>query len=132
MVKECEEEAGLSPELAAKCVPAGAVSYYAEGSKGLSPEIQFVYDLELPHDFVPKAVDGEVANFYHWTVEEVMEKMVTPEFKPNCALVLLDFFIRKGFITPDAEPRYLDLLAGMRTNLYQLDTLLGAPCLADK
>lgn len=25
-------------------------------------------------------------------------------FKPNCALVLIDFFIRHGIIAPDTEP----------------------------
>lgn len=27
--------------------------------------------------------------------------MATDEFKPNCALVVLDFMIRHGLITPD-------------------------------
>lgn len=29
------------------------------------------------------------------------EKIATDEFKPNCALVVLDFMIRHGLITPD-------------------------------
>jgi len=140
IIKECEEEAGLAPELAAKCQPAGMISYYSELPRGLSPEIQFVFDLELPHDFAPKAVDGEVGAFYHLTVEEVgafyhltveevMQKMLTPEYKPNCALVLLDFFARRGIIRPDTHPHYLDIMVGMRTDLYHLDSLRVAPSL---
>ena len=29
------------------------------------------------------------------------EKIATDEFKPNCALVVLDFMIRHGLVTPD-------------------------------
>jgi len=31
----------------------------------------------------------------------VKEKIATDEFKPNCALVVLDFMIRHGLVTPD-------------------------------
>jgi len=130
LLKECAEEAGLSSELAAKCVAVGAVSYILEQqTKGLSPEIQFVFDLELPHDFVPEAVDGEVGAFYSFTIDEIKQKIVTPEYKPNCALIVLDFLIRKGIITAENEPRYLEILSGMHTDLYHLDFLLSAPSL---
>jgi hypothetical protein len=29
--------------------------------------------------------------------------MAKGEFKPNCALLILDFFIRHGILTPDNE-----------------------------
>lgn len=32
---------------------------------------------------------------------QVKEKIATDEFKPNCALVVLDFMVRHGFVTPD-------------------------------
>lgn len=31
------------------------------------------------------------------------EKIATDEFKPNCALVVLDFMIRHGLVTPDKD-----------------------------
>ena len=34
-------------------------------------------------------------------ISQVKELIATNEFKPNCALVLLDFFIRHGTIDPD-------------------------------
>ena len=71
-----------------------------------------MFDLQQPHDFVPKAVDGEVGAFYHLTVEEVMQKILTPEYKPNCAMVLLGFFVRRGIICPDTHPHYLEILVG--------------------
>ena len=46
----------------------------------------FCYDLVLPPDFVPKPVDGEVDEFFLWSVDQVIESM-SPEYpdpiKPN-------------------------------------------------
>ena len=33
---------------------------------------------------------------------QVKEKIATDQFKPNCALVVLDFLMRHGLITPDS------------------------------
>ena len=32
---------------------------------------------------------------------QVKNKLATDDFKPNCALVVLDFMIRHGFVSPD-------------------------------
>lgn len=36
------------------------------------------------------------------------------QYKENCALVIIDWFIRQGYITPDM-PGYLELLRGLRS-----------------
>jgi hypothetical protein len=36
------------------------------------------------------------------------------EYKPNCQLVIIDFLIRHGYITPE-QKGYLPLLAGLRS-----------------
>lgn len=72
----------------------------------LQPECEFVYDLELPDDVVPLPSDGEVSEFYLWTVDEVQAAMGRGEFKPNCAMVLVDFFVRRGIITRENEEHY--------------------------
>ena len=38
--------------------------------------------------------DGEAETFSLMTSEEVVDRIVREEFKPNCAIVLVDFFIR--------------------------------------
>ena len=35
------------------------------------------------------------------------------QFKPNVAIVFIDFLLRHGFVSPD-EDGYLELLAGLR------------------
>jgi 8-oxo-dGTP pyrophosphatase MutT (NUDIX family) len=112
MVREADEEAAL-PEVVmrerAKMV--GTVSYLfvtderAGGEPGwIYPECQWVYDLELPTDIRPKPKDGEVESFALYTVDEVKEQMAQGLYKPNCAVVMLDFFIRHGILTKENEP----------------------------
>ena len=111
--KECQEEANIPQELVNQACPAGAITYCCETEAGLKPDTLYCYDLELPETFKPLNTDGEVAEFQLLKVEKVM-KLVrdTDHFKLNCNLVLLDFFIRHGLLSPD-EPDYLDLVAGL-------------------
>lgn len=120
VVKECQEEAGIPESLAKKAVPVGAVSYCSEYAYGLKRDVLYCYDLELPEDFVPVAVDGEVSEFYRMRIDEVIE-LVTRRveehgddtMKDNCNLVVIDFLIRHGFIGPET-PGYLDMVRGLR------------------
>lgn len=65
------------------------------------PESQFVFDLELPPEFKPKIGDGEVQDFYLYSMDKVKELLISDDFKPNCAMVVLDFLIRHSYIQPD-------------------------------
>lgn len=114
LLKEAEEEASIPPELAATAVPVGAVSYCLETEEGLRPDVLFVYDLELPRDFVPVNRDGEVAEFMLWSVERTLATVAeTTDFKFNCNLVVIDFAVRHGFVAPD-DPDYLEIVQGLR------------------
>lgn len=111
IVRESAEEASLPEELVRKHAKSvGTVTYFhirdhrAGGeTRLLQPECQYVYDLELPEDVVPKPSDDEVAGFELMSLEEVEEALRDGEFKPNCALILLDFFIRHGILTAEEE-----------------------------
>ena len=46
-------------------------SYTYEDDRGIFPETQFVFDLEMPESFQPVNIDGEVQAFYLLTMEEV-------------------------------------------------------------
>ncbi len=113
LIKECGEEAGIPPELSSRAIPIGAVSYCVEIPQGLKPDIIYCYDLELPIDFVPRCTDGEVEEFFLWPIDEVARLVrETEEIKHNCNLVIIDFLIRHGFITPD-EADYTTLISGL-------------------
>jgi isopentenyldiphosphate isomerase len=113
LVKECAEEAAIGQQLASQAHAAGAISYCMDTPEGLRPDKLFVFDLELPSAFVPRNTDGEVEAFELWSLEQAAEAVAqTQSFKPNCALVVLDFLIRHGGIGPD-EPNYHELCAGL-------------------
>lgn len=125
LVRECAEEASLEEDLVrAKAKAAGTVTYYyirdqrAGGETGLmQPECQYIYDLELPDDVIPKPGDDEVEEFYLWTVDEVKEAMQKGEFKPNCALVVLDFFVRHGLLTSENEKDFIEIVSRLHRKL---------------
>ena len=114
LLKEAEEEAGLNATLASRAISVGALSYCTRRQEGLRRDILYVFDLELPPDFTPIANDGEIAAFELLPIEQVLERVRdTDDFKFNCALVVIDFLIRHGVLTPENEPDYLTLVRGM-------------------
>ena len=114
MIKECAEEAGIPPDLAANITAIGTVSYLYETNEGLKPDVMVNFDLELPEDFIPHCTDGEVERFDLLPIADVAEIVRTGfDFKFNCALVVIDFLIRHGHLTADNEPSYCELVTGL-------------------
>jgi len=114
IVRESDEEASLPNDLVrSRATLEGEVTFVyitderAGGETGLIyPEYQWVYDMELPDSVIPQPKDGEVQEFRLCTVQEVQALLASGKFKPNCALIMLDFLIRHGIITNDNEPSY--------------------------
>ncbi|KAF8273598.1 NUDIX hydrolase domain-like protein [Lactarius quietus] len=112
IVKESVEEASLDPELVRKRVrAAGAVTYYYQTKAGwLQPEVEYVYDMRVePGEVSLAPMDGEVESFELLPLDEVVARMHAEEFKPNCAVVLIDFMVRHGHLTPENERRYTEI-----------------------
>lgn len=117
VAKECGEEAGIPEPLARTARPVGVVSYCAEHDRGLKPDTMFCYDLELPADFVPQAVDGEVERFELLPLDEVAAIVRdTQRFKFNCNLVIIDFLVRHGWLGPE-DPDYTAICDGLHQPL---------------
>lgn len=125
IVREAAEEASFSEELVrSRARHCGTISYFsfrdqrAGGEANLlQPEVQYVYDMEVGEDVVPKPCDEEVEDFRLWTVGEVQDALSEGLFKPNCALLLLDFFIRHGLMTPQNEPNYVEIVSRIHRKL---------------
>ncbi|CAH8286258.1 unnamed protein product [Eruca vesicaria subsp. sativa] len=114
LVKECDEEAGISKVIADRAIPVGAVSYMDIDQYCFKRDVLFCYDLKLPEDFVPKNQDGEVESFKLIPVAQVANVIrETSFFKANCSLVIIDFLFRHGFIRPESSG-YLDLFRSLR------------------
>ncbi|KAJ8377454.1 hypothetical protein AAFF_G00260120 [Aldrovandia affinis] len=117
LIKECQEEACIPACIAEAARPVGTVSYTYEDEEGVFPESQFVFDLELPLDFTPQIGDGEVQDFYLWPMEQVRDVLVSDDFKPNSAMVVLDFLIRHSYVQPDTERYYQEFVTGLHRSL---------------
>ena len=85
-----------------------------EIEQGLRPDVVFSFDLELPPSFRPVNTDGEVAAFYRWPIQRVLETVRdTERFKFNCALVVIDFLLRHGHIAR-SHPEHDEIVRALR------------------
>lgn len=124
-VREAMEEASIPEEISnAHARAVGCVTYVyvrdarAGGETGLlQPEVEYVYDLKLDKTFELKPCDTEVEDFRLWTIPELKDALQKGEFKPNCAMVLVDFFVRHGIITAENESDYLEILSRLHRRL---------------
>jgi 8-oxo-dGTP pyrophosphatase MutT (NUDIX family) len=115
VIKEAEEEAGLSAEIAGQARPVGQVTYRLSLPEGMRNDTLFIYDLELPQGVVPVGNDGEVERFELMPIARTIEILrETDDFKFNVNLVLIDFLVRHGLIDADREPDYAALVKGLR------------------
>ncbi len=113
LVKEADEEAAMPESLTRTARAAGAVFYRMALAEGVRDDVLFVYDIHLPDDFVPHNRDGEMARFDRLTVPDVLNRVRTgDEFKFNVALVVIDFALRHGYITPE-DPEFVALASGL-------------------
>ncbi|XP_054275418.1 uncharacterized protein LOC128994711 [Macrosteles quadrilineatus] len=118
--KEAEEEASIPPELMTKLRSGGSVSFFFESERGLFPNTEFVFDLELPINFIPKNNDGEVEKFELLPAKEALVRVLSTDFKTTSCPVVLDFLIRHGIITPDSEPHFPELVELLHVPLQSL------------
>lgn len=121
-VKESYEEAGIKEDyIKQNLKSAGVVSYIFSNEPGqfetegglVQPEVEFIYDLPLTPEIEPVPVDHEAEYFQLLTVQQVFEKLKAGEFKPNCALVIIDFLIRHGILTAENEADLLAITASL-------------------
>ncbi|KUL91089.1 hypothetical protein ZTR_00718 [Talaromyces verruculosus] len=124
-IREAAEEASIPANVfEERARPVGVLTYFyvrdarAGGETGLlQPEIEYIYDIRLDAKHAVNPCDSEVEDFRLWTVDEVRQSLKEGEWKPNCALVIIDFLIRHSILTPENEPDYLEIVARMHRRL---------------
>ncbi|KAL3902148.1 MAG: hypothetical protein SGPRY_012183, partial [Prymnesium sp.] len=72
MVQECEEEAGIPADIAARLVSVGGVSYtgFNQDGWGIKSDVLFNFDLHLDNSFQPVCADGEMQEFRLLPIEQ--------------------------------------------------------------
>lgn len=119
LVKEAFEEARIPPELTNKYMrPAGAINYVDKDDDGnLKRDFLLCFDFNTPEWFKPEPNDGEVESFrmmpIEWVLQEILKVDDSSGYKPNCVIIVVDFLIRQGIISPDS-PGYFKLLGSLR------------------
>ncbi|OWZ49132.1 hypothetical protein C361_02051 [Cryptococcus neoformans Tu259-1] len=94
---------------------AGIVTYFEIKDEHILPNAEYTYDLPLPcrdsSDYVlPKPNDDEVDSFELLSVQQLIKALRNGEFKPSSAIVTVDFLIRHGFVSPENEPNYEEVV----------------------
>ncbi|PHH59443.1 hypothetical protein CDD81_3203 [Ophiocordyceps australis] len=120
ILDEAAEEASLPRGLVAERVcSVGTVTLANRNaaSELVHGEVLYLYDLELPPALEPRPADDEVECFLPMTPHEVRCRMGRAEFKPNVCSVMVDFMLRHGILTPEAEADYVDLSTRLRRSL---------------
>ncbi len=115
LYREGYEEASLSNKVLQKAVQVGTLNYsWRNKELSIRRDTLFLFELELPKNIIPKNSDGEVINFRLYNSKEIIEKIqMTSHFKKNCALVLANFFIRRGLINSKNERNYEEVSRGL-------------------
>lgn len=69
------------------------MSFFHESDREFTPNTEFVFDLELPEDFVPHNNDGEVSDWQLVPVDQVVEVICSEDsrfFQQSCGCGLAD------------------------------------------
>lgn len=113
LIKECGEEAHLAPRIARQAKPASLITYSFESPQGLRVDTLFCYDLVLPASIKPRPSE-EIARYQLMPLAKALGLVRgSDRFKFNVNLVIIDFAMRHGVITPENEPSYERIVAGL-------------------
>ncbi|CAG8634341.1 6867_t:CDS:2 [Dentiscutata erythropus] len=98
---------------------AGGISYMLTATETVVKEA--MEEASLPAEIAEKAVPVGALTYFLVTKNglqpEVKTRILADEFKPNCALVIIDFMIRHSIINPENEPSYLEILNRLHRRL---------------
>ncbi len=104
LLKEAEEECGLSADLLRRAVEVTTIRYAMDRTEGLRRDTLRCFDVQLPEDWQPEPRDGEVEAFELWPLARAYEAVRDDDaFKFNVNLVLIDLFLRHGLIDGTSE-----------------------------
>jgi isopentenyldiphosphate isomerase len=118
VIKEAGEEAGIDPELVTKnAISTGGLSQMTCKPNGtcMKQSLYYIWDMQVDRKtFIPHPTDGEVVQFELCTAKQLeYEVRYGDRLRPAMILVITDFLIRHGIITPDNESDYAKITAAI-------------------
>jgi hypothetical protein len=104
VIHEGAQEAGIDPAHAARVKHVSTLRLYYHGPYGFLKDEEFnIHDFDFANSFTPRNdATWEVAGFHTLPLSDLLRALeTTPEkFKGQIILILVDFLIRHGLITP--------------------------------
>ena len=95
--RELWEESGVPAQIADDIEPVGRIHMSRiANDRGFHDEQLFIYDLELPRQFIPTNHDGEVSGFIEVSYAEAAARILADEFTSDAAFVTADFILRRN------------------------------------
>lgn len=95
--RELWEEAGVPEQISDDVEPIGRIHMRRiADDRGFHDEQLYIYDLELPKQFVPTNHDGEVSGFIEVSYPEAAARILADEFTSDAAFVTADFILRRN------------------------------------
>lgn len=117
VLEETKEEASLAGEFVEKNIRATGVITYSTQRMGL-PYFCIMYGYEiLLEDMTPTSCSPEVAGFELMSVGAIQEAMFGGEFRADCILFMVNFFMQHGIITAESEADYVKLATRLHREL---------------
>ena len=118
IVREVAEEGAIPEEYTREHVKAcGTLSYQMDrtddGREGCQHQVQYLYEMELPGDIVPRPNDGEVEEFILMSLDEVVAALRRGEFKLNYGMTWMSYLVRHGIINAENEKNLVEICARM-------------------
>ncbi len=116
IVREAAEEGALPESYTRENVRAcGTLSYQMsqtdDGRPGCQHQVQYLYEMELPEDIVPRPFDGEVEEFTLKSLDEVYDALRCGEFKLNCGMTWMAYLVRHGIVNAENELHLVEICA---------------------
>ncbi|KAI1331491.1 NUDIX hydrolase domain-like protein [Xylariaceae sp. FL0255] len=114
IIREGDEELCLDPSyVRSNILSCGTNSFQLTVTDllevGCQHQVQYLYEIELRQDIVPRIGDGEVGAIELMTISQVQEAMRKGKFKLTSNLVYMAFFIRHGYINAENEPHLVEI-----------------------
>ncbi|KAF5536446.1 thiamine pyrophosphokinase [Fusarium phyllophilum] len=121
LMREAEEELGID---ASAAVSGGAVSWFnvKGGKSGLhpglvEPGVQYVYDLEVESNVTLSPAESGIEWLRLLSIDKVKAAILQHEFKPSCACVMIDLFVRHGIINAENERDFAEIVSRLHRQL---------------
>ncbi|KAI0884181.1 putative thiamine pyrophosphokinase [Annulohypoxylon maeteangense] len=121
LVREADEELGFDVKAA---VSGGSISWFniKDGEVGgdlnlVECGVQYVYDLEVDAETVLHPAEAGIDWLRLLSVDEVKDALRRQEFKPSCACVMIDFFVRHGIINAENDRDFAEIVARLHRRL---------------